>query len=162
ESREKEVMADGSIELLYGRGTVAVRPPAGSVPTIIRKAAMPLLPDPGAAVEAALAKSTGAPSLAELARGRRSACILICDITRPVPNGLFLGPMIRTLLAAGVPRPGITILVATGLHRPNEGAELAELVGDPWVMDQVAVVNHVATRDEDHVLLGRTSTRGTV
>ena len=32
-----------------------------------------------------------------------------------------------------------TVLVATGLHRPNEGEELAELVGDPWVLDAVEV-----------------------
>ncbi len=79
------------------------------------------------------------PPLRELARGKRSACILICDITRPVPNGLFLPPLIRTLLDAGVPRSGITVLVATGLHRPNEGPELAELVGDPWVLYVVPV-----------------------
>ena len=38
---------------------------------------------------------------------------------------------------AGMPASGITVLVATGLHRPNEGEELAELVGDPWVLDTV-------------------------
>jgi lactate racemase len=54
------------------------------------------------------------------------------------------------------------VLVATGLHRANEGPELAELVGDPWVIDTVSVVNHDATVDRDHVLLGRTPGRGTV
>ena len=98
----------------------------------------------------------------ELARGKRSACILICDITRPVPNGLFLRSLIRTLLDAGVPRSGITVLVATGLHRPNEGPELAELVGDPWVLETVNVLNHDATVDADHILLGRTPVHQTV
>jgi nickel-dependent lactate racemase len=79
-----------------------------------------------------------------------------------VPNGLFLGPLIRTLLGTGVPSSGITVLVATGLHRPNEGPELAELIGDPWVLDTVTVANHDARADEDHVLLGRTPARGTV
>jgi len=102
------------------------------------------------------------PRLRELARGKRSACILICDITRPVPNALFLPPLIRTLLDAGVPRSGITVLVATGLHRPNEGPELAELVGDPWVLATVNVVNHDATADADHILLGRTPVHQTV
>ena len=117
---------------------------------------MPVLAEPPAAVERALAEPVGSPALRELARGKRSACILICDITRPVPNGLFLPPLIRTLLDAGVPRAGITVLVATGLHRPNEGPELAELVGDPWVLETVTVANHDARADEDHVLLGRT------
>jgi nickel-dependent lactate racemase len=151
-----------AIQLLYGRGTLPIAPPRGCVATVIEKRAMPVLADPAGAVRDALAQPVGALPLAELARGKRSACILICDITRPVPNGLFLAPLVRTLLDAGVPRAGITVLVATGLHRPNEGDELGELVGDPWVLDAVTVVNHDATVDRDHVLLGRTPGRATV
>ena len=153
---------DADIPLLYGRGHVSVRPPAGCVPTVIEKRAMPVLPDASATVAQALAAPVGVPPLREAARGKRSACILICDVTRPVPNGLFLGPLVRTLLDAGLPRAGITVLVATGLHRANEGEELRELVGDPWVLDTVTVANHDATVDRDHVLLGRTPGRGTV
>ena len=100
-------------------------------------------------------------SLAELVRGRSSACILICDITRPVPNHLFLRPMIELMLAAGIPRERITILIATGLHRPNVGDELAEVVGDPWVLENIRVENHFARNDADHADLGVTETRGT-
>jgi len=79
-----------------------------------------------------------------------------------VPNHLFLRPLIETLLHAGIPAQAIRVLVATGLHRPNLEGELDELIGDPWVLHNVRVENHYATRDEDHVLLGHTSTRGTV
>lgn len=148
------------IDLRYGKGTFRLAlDPAWDV-SVIRKPAMPLLAEPAAAVRAALAQPLGARPLAEEARGAKSACILICDITRPVPNGLFLPLMLRELLDAGVPAAGITILVATGLHRPNEGDELAELVGDPWVMRTVRVANHFARNDADHVDLGPTS-RGT-
>jgi len=151
-----------TIDLLYGRSTLPVSPPAGCVPTVIEKRAVPVLAEPLAAVERALAAPVSGPSLREVARGKRSACIVICDITRPVPNGLFLPSLVRTLLDAGVPRAGITVLVATGLHRPNEGQELAELVGDRWVLETVTVANHDARADEEHVLLGRTPGRGTV
>ena len=148
------------IDLLYGKGGYRLDlDPAWDV-TVIRKPEMPLLADPAAAVRAALAQPVGARSLAEEARGAKSACILVCDITRPVPNGLFLPPLVRTLMDAGIPAAGITILVATGLHRPNEGDELAELIGDPWVMQTVRVLNHFARNDADHVDLGATS-RGT-
>ncbi len=149
------------VEVNYGKGRLGVELPDGAEVTLIRKPEMPGLDDPAAAVETALAKPVGAAAMTELARGRRSACILICDITRPVPNGLFLGPMIRRLLDAGIPADGIKVLVATGLHRPNDGAELAEVVGDPWVMRTVEVANHFARNDADHVDLGTTSTRGT-
>src|SRR4051812_27566024 len=148
------------IELNYGRGTLPVELPDGLEITLIRKPAMPVLPDPVAAVRGALARPTGARPLVEEARGKKTACILICDATRPVPNALLLQPIIRELLAAGMPASGITVLVATGLHRPNLGIELEELIGDPWVLRTVRVENHYARRDEDHVDLGHTA-RGT-
>ena len=149
------------VELEYGRGTLPVNLPDDCDVTVIRKRPLAPLADPAAAVLHALANPVGGASLAAAARGKRSACILICDITRPVPNGAFLGPMIRELLAAGIPAQAITVLVATGLHRPNEGDELAELVGDPWVMQHVRVENHFARNAADHVDLGRTPTRDT-
>ncbi len=150
----------GRIEIAYGRSHLAVELPPEAEATVIRKRDLPRIADPAAAIAAVLERPTGSAPLSELARGKRSACILICDITRPVPNHLFLRPMIERLLAAGVPASGITVLVATGLHRPNEGAELEELVGDPWVLRTVRVTNHFARNDEDHVDLGATPTRG--
>lgn len=154
-------MASDKIGVLFGRGHLDVTVPTGSSARVIRKRPVKKLAEPAAAVARALATPAGVPPLAELARGRDSACILICDITRPVPNRLFLRPMIETMTAAGVPADAITVLVATGLHRPNEGAELAELVGDPWVMENVRVVNHFARDAAAHVDFGRTKTRGT-
>ena len=130
------------VELSYGRGGYPVDLRDDWTVTVIRKPAMPALPDPAAAVERALSAPMGARSLAVEARGARSACILICDITRPVPNGLLLPRIIRTLLDAGIAADAICVLVATGLHRPNEGSELEELIGDPWVLATVRVENH--------------------
>jgi nickel-dependent lactate racemase len=154
-------MAGGRIDLLFGKGHLPVTVPAGVRPTVVRKRAMAKLPDPQGAIAAALAYPVGSRPLAELARGRKSACILICDITRPVPNRLFLRPMIEAMVAEGIPLDAITVLVATGLHRPNEGEELAELVGDPWVLAEVRVENHFARDEAMHVDLGRTAARGT-
>lgn len=151
-----------TIHLLYDKRAITIEPPEGCVPHVVEKRPMPVLAEPVAAIREALAAPIGIPPLIEHARGKGSACILICDITRPVPNHLFLRPLIETLIEAGVPRERIDVVVATGLHRPNEGEELAELVGDPWVLETVRVANHFATRDEDHVDLGRTATRGTV
>jgi nickel-dependent lactate racemase len=149
------------VGLSYGKGQLPVRLPASARATVIRKTPLPKIADPREAIRHALDFPTAAAPLQTLARGKRSACIVICDITRPVPNHLFLRPMIEHLLAAGIPAKGITVLVATGLHRPNEGAELAELIGDPWVLENVSVLNHFARNDADHIDLGFTSTRRT-
>jgi nickel-dependent lactate racemase len=82
---------------------------------------------------------------------------LICDITRPVPNGMLLPPLIQTLVRAGVSEKDILILVATGLHRPNEGDELREIVGSDEVMNTVRVENHFARDRAAHKDLGETS-----
>ncbi len=154
-------MDEKKVDLLFGRGHLPVALPAGARATIIRKRTLAKLPDAPAAIAQAFAAPVASAPLAALARGKRSACILICDITRPVPNRLFLRPMIETMVAQGIPLDAITVLVATGLHRPNLGEELAELVGDPWVLAEVRVENHDARNTAAHVDLGVTATRGT-
>jgi len=127
---------------------------------VIRKRPMPVLFDPVDDIHRALSGPIGCNTLTEEARGCKTACIAICDITRPVPNGLILPILVRELLDAGIDASNITILVATGLHRPNEGHELKELIGDGWVQETVHVVNHFARNDADHLDLGLTK-RGT-
>jgi nickel-dependent lactate racemase len=148
------------VELLYGKATIAAAVPPGCRELLIRKQPRAPLADPHSAIAEALARPIGVPPLADYARGKHSACILVCDITRPVPNHLFLRPMIEQLLGAGIAPDAITVLIATGLHRPNEGEELAKVIGDPWVVDKVRVVNHFARNDADHVDFGRTKGRG--
>lgn len=115
----------------------------------------PALEDPGRAVREALERPIGTRPLAELARGRRNACVVFCDVTRPVPNALLLPPILETLHQAGIPRERILLLNATGMHRPNEGAELREMVGS-FVMDHYRIVHHRGTAKEEHVYLGDT------
>lgn len=86
-------------------------------------------------------------------RGRRDACVVISDITRPVPNRLILSQVLAKLEAAGIPRERITILVATGLHRPNEGAELVEMVGQE-IVDRYRIESHHGTVLAEHTHLG--------
>ncbi len=144
------------IQLAYGHNGLDVTLPAAARPTVIRKPQMDVSADAGSQIQAALDNPAGSESLASLAKDASSACILICDITRPVPNHLFLKPLIQRLLAAGVPASGITVLVATGLHRPNLGDELEELIGDPWVQQHVSVENHYARDEAQCVSLGTT------
>ncbi len=151
------------VELNYGRRSLPVELPDDLQVTVVRKPAMPVLTDPVGAVRKSSFRIPLVRPRWTIWRVRPAARqIAICDITRPVPNHLFLRPLVETLLRAGIPATAIRVLVATGLHRPNLGAELNELVGDPWVLRTVRVENHYATRNEDHVLLGSTSTRGTV
>lgn len=113
------------------------------------------LANPEQALAQAIAKPIGSRPLSELARGRRNACILVCDITRPVPNRQILSPLSQTLEEQGIKRQDILILIATGLHRPNEGAELVEIVG-PEIAHRYRIENHHGKVLEEHDYLGTT------
>ncbi len=149
------------VGLLYGKGVLELVPPESADVTVVRKPALPTLGDPAAAVREAFDRPVSSASLSVLAQGRTSACIVICDITRPVPNQLFLRPMVETLVRSGIPLGAITILVANGLHREGDAAEIAEIVSDPWVVDHVRVEGHRARDRASLVDLGVTATRGT-
>lgn len=143
------------VTLEYGRTGLEVELPDDRIMGTLAIKPAPPLSDAKAVLREKLARPTGSPPLAELARGRKSACILICDITRPVPNSLLLPPILETLETAGIPRDKILILIATGLHRPNEGAELVELVG-PEVAGKYRIENHHGKVLAEHTYLGTT------
>jgi nickel-dependent lactate racemase len=145
------------VDLLYGREGITVDVSDDIEVTVVHKHSMPLLPDPVQAVWQTLKSPVESLPLAELARGKKSACILICDITRPVPNGTLLPPLIKTLTASGISKKDILILVATGLHRPNEGEELLEIVGSDEVFHSIRIENHLARDRDAHVEIGKTS-----
>ncbi len=150
-----------SARLHVGRARVAVTVPAPAHVDVLRKPLTAALDDPAGAVAAALDEPVGCAPLSRLAADAASACIVVCDVTRPVPNGLLLRPLIERLLAGGMRLDAITVLVATGLHRPNLGDELRAVIGDDWVLERVRVRNHDARAAEGQVHLGTTPVRGT-
>lgn len=141
------------IKLDYGKTGLQVDLPDANVIGPLSLKPVAPLHDPAAEVERKLLQPTGTVPLAELGKGKRTACILICDITRPVPNELLLTPILRTLEEAGVPREGICVLIATGLHRPNEGAELIELVGHE-IASEYRCENHHGKERGEHSWCG--------
>src|SRR5208337_487036 len=146
-----------NINMKYGKTGISLDLPGDTQITLIQKKAMPVLVNPEGAIKDIFANPVKCKTLREEAKGCRSCCILICDITRPVPNGLILPQLIKELIGAGMAPDSINVLVATGLHRPNEGDELRELVGSDWVLGTVKVSNHFARRDDDHEYIGTTS-----
>jgi nickel-dependent lactate racemase len=143
------------VTLEYGRTGLEVELPADRVVGPLEIRAVPPLDHPEAAVALALEKPTGTPPLSQIARGRKTACIVVCDITRPVPNAIILRPMLKVLQEAGLVREDILILVATGLHRPSTEAERVEMLG-PEIAGTYRVEDHYGTRLEEHTFLGTT------
>src|ERR1035438_1420777 len=146
------------IKLDYGRTGLDVELPDKNLVGPLRIRDAEPIANPEQAILDVLNKPVGTPPLAQLAKGRKSACILICDFTRPVPNKLILPPILRILEEQGIPRDEIMILIATGLHRPNQGNELEEMVG-PDIVKHYRIENHFGKKLSDHEFLGITPNR---
>lgn len=112
------------------------------------------LSEPGESVGISLADPIGTRPLEALARGRKSACIVVSDVTRPVPNPVLLPPILETLDASGIPREKILILIATGMHRPTSKEEIARLVS-PGIAQRYRVIDHFSKRREEMAEVGK-------
>jgi nickel-dependent lactate racemase len=106
-----------------------------------------------------IAKALNSPiasaPLAQLASGKRSAAILVSDMTRLCPSYIFLENIVNVLNAAGLADSQIKIIVALGSHRKQTEKELESLTGNT-VYRRIKVQNHSAQSD-DCVYVGTTS-----
>lgn len=144
------------VDLAFGKTGLPVELPDGYDYRLLEARSAQPLADYDTALAAALESPISSPSLREIARGKRSAAISVCDITRPAPNRLVLPHVLRHLEEAGIARENVTVLVATGLHRPATEAEIREIVG-PELRDSLRVVNHNAKVFSEHRHLGETA-----
>ncbi|HEY4359450.1 MAG TPA: nickel-dependent lactate racemase [Bryobacteraceae bacterium] len=143
------------VQLAFGRQGLDVDLPGGFDYQVLDCPPIAALPDVGKAIESALDDPIAGPPLTALAKGKKSAAISVCDITRPAPNPVTLPAMLSRLLAAGVPKDGIRIMIATGLHRAATDAEIRQIVGERTAAE-FTVLNHDARNLDQHRDLGQT------
>lgn len=103
-------------------------------------------------VEAAMASPIGSLPLAQLAEGKKTCTIIISDHTRPVPSRDILPPMLAAL-RQGNPDIQVTLLVATGFHRPTTTVELENKLG-PEIANNERIVVHDAFDPDSNVQIG--------
>jgi nickel-dependent lactate racemase len=143
----------------FGKSGIEVSVPDVFDCQVVRSRSAAALREVEAALGAALDRPFGCEPLAALAAGKRSAAISVCDITRPAPNRITLPPLLKRLHEAGIPVEGITILIATGLHRGATEDEVVSILG-PEIAANYRVVSHDARALAEHRRLGSTG-RGT-
>ena len=146
-----------NITLDYHRSGLEVRVPDEHLAAVLNMRETSPLVDPVAATREALRRPVAGPHLETLGQGRRNACVVVSDITRPVPHDIILPPLLECLERSGLRPEDITLLVATGLHAPMDEDQLRETLTDA-VVDRYPVVNHVARNGEEQADLGTTRT----
>jgi nickel-dependent lactate racemase len=148
-------MAIMQVDLAFAESGIRADLPEGFRYCVLEERTAKPLADWRSALEMALDEPIGTAPIRELARGKTSAAISVCDITRPAPNEKVLPPLLRRLEEAGIPRNGITILIATGLHRAATDQEIIKICGAE-VASKYRVVNHDARDLPAHRYLGAT------
>lgn len=102
-------------------------------------------------VRDALANPIGTEKLSELVKGKKTITIISSDHTRPVPSAITM-PILLEEIRSTNPDAEITILIATGFHRPTTHEELVSKYGQE-IVDNEHIVVHKSGVDEDMVEL---------
>ena len=132
----KTKMKSGKEEIFLSipdKNVIAVLEPSGGSP----------VGDLGEEVRRLLAAPTAGPSLEEIVlKGpARSVAVIVNDMTRSTPTASMLPPLLEELERLGVGREKVTVVVATGTHRPMTDDEIRVVLGDA-VFGTVKVENH--------------------
>jgi len=143
----------------FGKGGVEVTIPETYDCAILESRVVQPLADVNGALQHALDHPLASSSIDNLARGKKTVAIVVCDITRPAPNSITLPPLLDRLHRSGISRDGITILIATGLHRAATQAEVDQIVG-PDIARSYRIISNDARAAGQHSYLGTTN-RGT-
>lgn len=139
--------------LKYGNADLLVDVPEDA--DVIVPAQLPGLADEKLAVQQAIRRPIGAPSLKESVKPTDKVCIVISDMTRPTPNHKLVPWLLEEL--SHVPREQFVIINGTGSHRDNTPEELEAMLGRE-VVEQVRVINHNAFDPNRLTALGKSAT----
>jgi len=144
------------IKIPFGEKEIDINIDEKNLVGILEPNIVPAITNPQKVIKETLMKPINSSPLSEAVKGKKKVLIVITDITRPCPNDILLPPIVKELENGGIKLEDITILVATGLHRPNTDEELIKMLGKD-VFSKIKVVTHMASEKLNLVNLGKTS-----
>ena len=147
------------IELKYGNSHIDLNLPEKNLLGVLELEKVDGIQDVQKACVDSLLNPIGSKKLSQIAKGKRTAVIIVSDFTRGTPykgkNFNLLIPVIDELHKAGIKDEDIKFLVGTGAHRPHTDKENRDNFGDE-ILDNYEVISHEC--DKDCVSLGKLST----
>jgi nickel-dependent lactate racemase len=136
-----------TIKIPYDKGTIDLHVEEKNLEAVVVAKMHDYKAEKGEAelVEDALSHPIGTKTLSELSKGRKKVTIVTSDHTRAVPSKITL-PILLKEIRKGNPDADITILIATGLHRPTTKEEQRAKFGDE-IVDHEKIVSNNAFDD---------------
>jgi nickel-dependent lactate racemase len=138
----------------YGREKIDVRVEEQSIGEIVYPNEV-RISDEEETLQRALANPIASKKFDEFISDARDILFLINDATRPTPTAKVL-----KMLYPKIKDKNITLLIATGMHRPPTEEEYQEIFGELYDTLRDRIFAHDSKKDEDMVHLG-TSKNGT-
>ncbi len=137
----------------YGEGSVAIEVSRA----VLKK------PDPAGAtadelgiINHSIENPIGSPRLSEFVDASSRVALVVSDITRPCPSNKIVPIVLKKLISCGVKKEHITVVFATGIHRPHTLDEQVKLLGID-VVRNFKVVDHNCLDAKNLTYVGRTS-----
>lgn len=140
------------VEFLCGKSSQKATIPLRTM--LIKPAAYEKVKDLQKSIKDAIDNPIGTPPLRELAHGKKSACIVVNDYTRPYPGKEMIAEIVKVLNEEGIPDSAIKLIVASGIHEPQTDEQNRKLYGDDAV-NRFEIICHDASDDSAMVNLGR-------
>jgi nickel-dependent lactate racemase len=141
------------VELPFGKKSIVLDVPDKNILDVISgESASPVL-DEYKIITSALKDPIKSKRLREIAKGKKSACIIVSDITRPCPSYRFLPLLVGELRKGGIEEKNILVVLGLGIHRGHSDYEKERIVGE-------YIYNSIETIDSDALksrLIGHTS-----
>lgn len=135
------------IEIDYGKIGLEFFPNQNWNVEIITPKTQQPYPNPIEAIKQAILNPIGIAPLSSIIKNKRKierVCIVVSDATRPVPSHLILEALVSELNNHGISDEKITVLIATGLHRPSKLEEHNHILGAS-LYGRVKIIDHDST-----------------
>ena len=141
--------------LLYGERRLHLRISGGrSLGTLEPQTPEPMDSD-DEVIRQALSNPIGSPHLAEMARGKKTAAILIPGKARRAGTQVYVPALIDELNRAGLTDDGITVFLADGTHVQHLESDIVDLMGAD-VLGRIRCLGHDCHDSSNLVELGQT------
>ena len=143
-------------EIPVGQRTERFSVDSARVAAVINPPQSPQVANLDAELRRALQHPIGSETLKKIAAGKKTAAIVINDITRPYPGREMVEALTRELLYAGIEPENIRLILAYGHHRDNTPEELRQMLGEE-IVSRFEIIHHHADDPSSLAYLGTTS-----
>jgi nickel-dependent lactate racemase len=142
-----------SVDIPFWKNNITLNIPSKNVQEIISGKGTSLVLDEGKTMTDALENPINSRKLSEIASGKKSACIIASDITRPCPSYKFLPLLVDELRKGRIKDKDILVLLGLGIHRCHSDDEKRKLVGD-YIYDNIETIDSDISESK---MIGHTS-----